>query len=267
MALKRSLASATKANPTPWRNKEKKVWVVLPAFNEGPNLSGLLEKIDEAMWEDNSPYEIIVVDDGSSDHTPQVVNAYSKTLPIHSLRHEINQGLGATIRDGLKYATKACSEDDIIVAMDADNSHTPHLIRSMVRGIREGNDVVIASRFQNGAYVRGVPFYRIILSYCARFFSTLLFPIPGVRDYTCGFRAYRSVVLKAAFNKYGEQFISNNGFESMLDILLKLRDMDAIFREVPLILRYDQKKGASKMHVFRTMQRSLGLLLKRKFFR
>lgn len=267
MAAKRSAARATKVNPTPWRNKEKKVWIVLPAYNEAPNLSGLLEKIDEAMFEDNAPYEIVVVDDGSQDATPEVVAQYSEILPIHSLRHEINRGLGATIRDGLKYAAEVAADDDIIVAMDADNSHTPHLIRSMVRGIREGNDVVIASRYQNGAYIRGVPFYRILLSYCARWFSTLLFPIPGVRDYTCGFRAYRSVILKAAFDKYGEQFISNNGFESMLDILLKLRDMDVIFREVPLILRYDQKKGASKMLVLRTIRRSLALLLKRKFIR
>lgn len=266
MPPKRSSIRVAKASPAPWRQKLKKIWVVLPAFNEGQNLSGLLERIDEAMFEDGTAYEIIVVDDGSRDNTPQVIEKYSPILPIHFLRHEVNKGLGATIRDGLKYATEVCSDDDIVVAMDADNSHTPHLIRSMVRGIREGNDVVIASRYQYGAYVRGVPFYRILLSLGARWVSTLLFPIHGVRDYTCGFRAYRGAVLKDAFDRYGEEFVSNNGFEAMLDILLKLRQMDAIITEVPLILRYDQKKGNSKMRVFRTIRRSVSLLLRRRFF-
>ena len=92
MAVKPTTVRATKVNLTPWRNKEKKVWIVLPAYNEAPNLSGLLEKIDEAMFEDNAPYEIVVVDDGSADATPEVVARYSEILPIHSLRHKINSG-------------------------------------------------------------------------------------------------------------------------------------------------------------------------------
>jgi len=266
MAKRKTALRTVKADPCPWRNEKRRVLVVLPAYNEGKNLGNLLEKIDEAMWEDQTDYITIVVDDGSKDETQEVVQHYAQFLPVHLVLHPVNLGLGATIRDGLKYAAEICTEHDVVVAMDADNSHTPHLIRSMVRGIREGNDVVIASRYQYGAYIRGVPFHRLLLSQCARFVATIMFPIHGVRDYTCGFRAYRGGLLKQAFETFGNEFVKRDGFEAMLDILLNLRKMDAIIREVPLILRYDQKKGASKLRIFRTIRRSLGLLFQRRFF-
>ena len=93
---------------------------------------------------------------------------YALDIPIHIMRHEKNQGLGATIRDGLRTAALLCSPHDVIVAMDADNTHTPGLIRSMVRLIREGSDVVIASRYQPGSYIRGVPFHRNLISFGAQ---------------------------------------------------------------------------------------------------
>lgn len=249
----------------PWRAKNKKLYVVLPAYNEGGNLGRLLERMDETLYEDHIDYEIILVDDGSEDNTREVIEQYKEKLPLRYVRHEKNQGLGATVRDGLLIAVSICSDDDIVVSMDADNSHTPNLIRSMVRFIHEGNDVVIASRYRTGAYVRGVPRYRLFLSFAARFLFQLFFPIKGVRDYTCGFRAYRGCLLKRAFAQYGPDFIDRDGFECLVDILLKLRKMDAIFREVPLILRYDEKKSTSKMRVLRTIRRSLNLIFIRRF--
>jgi dolichol-phosphate mannosyltransferase len=181
-------------------------------------------------------------------------------MPLRFYRHEVNQGLGATIRDGLEIAVSRASPRDVIVAMDADNSHTPGLIRGMVRLIYEGNDVVIASRYRYGSYVRGVPFHRQLLSLGARLLFQVAFPIKGVRDYTCGYRAYRSEVLREAFSRFGPEFVSQTGFQCMVDILLKLRAMDVIFAEVPLILRYDLKGGASKMKVMRTILGTLKLL-------
>jgi dolichol-phosphate mannosyltransferase len=251
----------------PWRKPPGKVIVVLPAFNEEENLGELLERIDQTMVDEHQPYEVIVVDDGSSDRTSEIAQQHSSFMPVRVHRHQANQGLGATIRDGLRIAAESCGERDIVVAMDADNTHTPRLIRAMTRLVEEGNDVVIASRYQRGAYIRGVPLHRQFLSYGARVLFQIAFPIHGVRDYTCGFRAYRAPVLREAFQKYGEQFVSEDGFQCMVDILLKLRDMDVIFRECPLILRYDFKGGASKMNVSRTVFRTLGLLIRRRLGR
>ena len=251
----------------PWRKGAARVLVVLPAYNEEHSLGVLLRRLDQSMHEDGLPYQIIVVDDGSRDATARIAADHARYMPIRVERHEVNRGLGATIRDGLSVAVSLARDDDIIVVMDADNTHTPGLIRNMIRVIREGADVVIASRYQAGSYIRGVPLHRKLLSLGARFLFQLFFPIPGVRDYTCGYRAYRASVLLKAFRRYGDDFVNQEGFQCMVDILIKLSRMDLVLREVPLILRYDLKGGASKMKVAHTIARTLALMAQRRLGR
>jgi dolichol-phosphate mannosyltransferase len=149
--------------------------------------------------------------------------------------------------------------------MDCDNTHPPRLILRMLERIDDGYDVVIASRFQPGARVIGVPWTRQLYSVGARWLFQLLFPIRGVRDYTCGFRAYRTESLRAAIAKYGDGLISETGFSCMADLLLKLRTLPIEMTEVPLELHYDRRGGGSKMRVLRTIRQTLGLLLRRRF--
>lgn len=264
-----TLPSASRRSPTtpPWDRSPGTVFVVLPAYNEEENLGSLLRRIDETLGSAGIGYEVIVVDDGSADRTGEIAGEYARYMPVTYSRHQVNQGLGATIRDGLAIAAQRAGERDIVVAMDADNSHNPGLIPRMARLILEGNDVVIASRYQPGAYIRGVPFHRQLLSLGARVLFQVTFPVKGVRDYTCGYRAYRSELLRDAFARFGTQFVSQAGFQCMVDILLKLRSMDAICCEVPLILRYDLKGGVSKMKVMKTVFATLRLLVTRRFSR
>jgi dolichol-phosphate mannosyltransferase len=148
--------------------------------------------------------------------------------------------------------------------MDADNTHNPHLIPRMIQRIDEGYDVVIASRYCPGALVVGVPRLRQLLSDMGSWVYQLLVPIGGVRDYTCGYRAYRAAILQAAFDRWGDQFISETGFAAMPDILLKLRCLDHLLAtELPFVLRYDRKPGASKMHVGSNILASLRLAIRR----
>lgn len=248
----------------PWRVARMKAIVVLPAFNEEGNLGALLEAIDENMHDDGLPYEVVVVDDGSIDGTVHVAEDHMQHMPIRVVEHGDNKGLGAAIRTGLQVALLTCMDNDIVVVMDADNTQTPGLIRRMIGRVREGADIVVASRYQHGSLVKGVPFHRRLLSLGASYLLRMVFPIPGVKDFTCGYRAYRSSVLKAAFAEHGDQFVSEGGFQCMVDILLKLRKMDLVFAEVPMILRYDVKQGLSKMKVMQTVFRTLGLLLRRR---
>ncbi len=242
------------------RFRPAKVLMALPAYNEEAALPELLERIGEAFADSGLPYEVVIVDDGSSDDTANIASQMSFQMPIHLVKHEVNQGLGTTLRDGLREAVDRAGERDIIVTMDADNTHPPGLIDRMVRMIHEGCDVVIASRFQPGARVVGVPIERHFLSVGARVLFTLLFPTRGVRDYTSGFRAYRASAIRAAFAEYGDDFVGETGFSCMADVLLKLRRQGALFGEAPLRLRYDQKGGDSKMRVFKTIWLTLKLL-------
>lgn len=240
------------------------VIVTLPAFNEEATIPQLLHAIREAMDENVIEYRVVVVNDGSTDSTADVVEKLQQRMPIALIEHQKNLGLGEAIRTGLLHAIEDAGDRDIIVTMDSDNSHSPGLIARMVRGIREGNDVVIASRYRPGAHVRGVPLYRRFLSRIGTVCFRLAFPTPNVRDFTSGYRAYRAGVLKQAFETYGAEFVAQSGFSCMVDIVLKLRAIDAIMSEVPLILRYDLREGVSKMLVLRTIRDTLRLMITRR---
>jgi len=245
------------------KQEKRIVYVVLPVYNEEARIASLLDHVDEALEDAAMPYRVILVDDGSRDSTRDIVRACAARMPIRLMEHEVNLGMGATIRDGLVAAAESAGGRDIIVTMDADDTHAPGLILRMVRMISEGHDVVIASRYRAGSRCVGVPLFRQALSYGASWIFRLVFPTRGVRDFTCGYRAYRARVVRDALARYGESFL--DGFQCMVDILLKLRRMNLIFGEVPFILRYDYKEGGSKMNVSRTVMATLGLLWKRRF--
>jgi len=239
------------------------LFIVLPAYNEELNIGSLLDRIQQAVA---SPYQVLVVNDGSTDGTVPVVNSCSERIPLELLDHGVNKGLGQAITTGLRRAVDLASEDDVIVTMDADNTHDPALIGKMVGGIHRGLDVVIASRYAPGGGETGLSWMRHVFSRGASLLLRLFFPIPGVRDYTCGYRAYRGAILKQAFAAYGGRFIEESGFTCMAEILIKLRSLSARMGEVPLVLRYDLKSGATKMKVMRTIGR-YGVLIARNWRR
>ena len=216
------------------------------------------------MEETGLDFEILLVDDGSTDATVEIATRWADKLPLQVQSHAVNQGLGATLRDGVQWACSLASGNDVIITLDADNSHTPELMNRMVRLVKEGHDVVVASRFRSGSRIRGVPLLRRFLSQAAGILFKILFPIKGIRDYTSDYRAYRAHVLQEVTSADPE-FFDQEGFQVMVDILLKLRrNRDLIFGEAPLILRYDQKQGASKMDVMGTALGTLSLIVRRR---
>jgi len=239
-------------------------FVMLPAYNEADGLPSLLGKIKQVFAANGQPYHVIVVDDASSDDTSEVAIAAGATMPLTLVQHLTNQNLPGALRSGMMKAIELGTEGDVIVTMDGDDTHPPGSINCLLQKISEGYDVVTASRYQIGSRVMGVPFIRVLMTWGARMLFRLAMPIPGVRDYTCGYRAYRFSVLRDTMEYYGDDFVSEKGFSCMADVLLKMRRFKYVFGEVPLLLRYDQKLGVSKMAVKRTVLLTLKLLLKRR---
>lgn len=238
----------------------QKIIALIPVYNEEDSIGPLLKNFDLVFASTGLNIEVVVVNDGSTDRTVEMVRNYKTNLVVHCIDHSINGGLGKVIRDGLVYACDHCQDEDIVVTLDGDNSHHPNLIPGMVKSINEGSGIVIASRFRPGARIYGLSWSRKQFSALARLLFTVFARIPGVRDYTCGYRAYRVSLLKKGFAHYGDRFIQENGFSCMVEILLKLALFKPVCRELPLVLRYDLKPGVSKMKIRQTILKTLALI-------
>lgn len=225
------------------------ILILLPAYNEAPCIGTLLSKIKTVMETHGLDYRVLVINDGSHDGTLTVVQEYVDQMPVEVMNHRINRGLWETVRDGFEWAAEHCKPDDIIIRMDADDTHEPKYIPAMVAKINEGYDVVIASRFLPGGGAEGLDAYRTFVSRCANLVMKLFFPLKGVWEYSCGYRAYRADIVQDAIRIFGNAFIDVKGvgFTCTLEKLIKFRMMGARFAEVPFVLRYDQKLSQSKM--------------------
>lgn len=243
----------------------RRVILALPAYNESDNLTPLISEAHQVLEYLGVPYSILVVNDGSSDGTLEVLTSLQQQYPLQIIDHPQNRGLGGAIISGFKGALALAQEnpgETIVVCMDADNTHSPHYIPQMADKVwNGGEDIVIASRFREGSKEVGVPLFRRILSRGARALFQVFLRLPDVRDYTCGYRAYRASLLNAAFEKYGEKLITRQGFACTDEVLVKLSTLTRRVTEIPFVLRYDKKRNQSKLPLLRTIYETLKMLV------
>lgn len=237
------------------------IFLVLPAYNESENLGRLLEKLTR-IPEISAHLKVIVVNDGSTDDTAKIAETFFSLLrekkgesdfELFIETHPQNLGLGAALRTGLSKALSMAQPEDSIALMDADDSHPPELLPQMEQKITQGFDGVIASRYLSASGEIGISLPRKFLSLACNKILQLFFPVPGVKDYTCGYRLLRASLLKKLQEETAGKFFSENGFVATSELLLRLHQCGAKFFEVPFQLRYDLKKGKSKMKIFRTI--------------
>jgi dolichol-phosphate mannosyltransferase len=225
------------------------ILVLLPSYNEEDSLPILLPKIAGVLKGAGCQYRVLVCNDGSRDRTGYLLERYAREMPIEVITHKYNRGLGESSRDLFERAAEIARPEDVIVRMDCDDTHEPRFILSLVEKLDEGFDVVTASRFQPGGGQLGVSRYRAFISRGANLFMRLFFHIAGLKEYSCGYRAYRAEIVQRALQFYGNHFIQLQGlgFTCTLEKLVKLKIIGARFGEVAFMLRYDQKRSASKM--------------------
>lgn len=225
------------------------IYILLPAYNEEHALRPLVEKIDRAMRDMHSSYRIVVVNDGSQDGTGQILEELHHQFPLDVITQKYNRGLGESARDGFERIAEMASPEDIIVRMDCDDTHDPKYIPVMVAKIKDGYEVVTTSRYAPGGGQIGVDWYRRLISRIANLIMKSFFPIPGVQEYTCGFRAYRASLIQDAIAIFQNRFIDlkGMGFTGTVEKMIKCKMMGARVAEVPFVLRYDQKQSTSKV--------------------
>lgn len=249
----------------------RKIFFVLPSFNEEENLLNLSKKLINFFENKNLNIVVVVIDDGSTDSTIILINNLIKKkykrITFKLLSHKKNMGLGMALKTGFEYCFNNGNSNDVIITMDADSSHTIEQSYEMLKKIiYNKKDIVIASRFVKNSKISGLNHSRKSLSLIAAVLYKFFFPIKNVQDYTSGFRSFKLKKIREIFYRT-KNFFSESGFSASADILLKLYPYknEISFYEIPINLRYDLKLGNSKMKVLKTIYLNLRLILIRRF--
>lgn len=241
------------------------IFIIIPAYNEERNISLLIPKIGAVLESISLEYKILVVNDGSYDGTYAKCIELSQEFPLEVLTHPVNKGVGQTFLTGFKSAVSLAGPDDIILLMEADSTNDPGCLQEMILRIREGWDVVIASRYRKGGGYINFPLRRKISSLAANFLMDAFSPVEEVKDYTIFYRAYKAELLKKAFDFWKDKFITYRGFVANEEVLLKLRRFNPGILEVPLVYDYGLKAGKSKMRLRKSFLELIRLIVQHPY--
>ena len=208
------------------------ITLLVPAYNEEESIAELVHALC-ARVQFPEGYEILVVNDGSADATGTILAGLTAEVPeLRVITHPRNMGLGCALQTGFRAA-----KGRIIVTMDADLTHPPELIPQLVQAC--DTDFVVASRYVRGGGMAGVPWWRVLLSQIANGIFRLCF-WTKLRDITAGFKAYHA-------DSVQKLELTSRGFETQLEITVRLLAGGASFREIPYVLTTRQH-GESKMN-------------------
>jgi glycosyltransferase involved in cell wall biosynthesis len=204
--------------------------VVIPAFNEESSLGDVLAAVGMTAALDALSFEIIVVDDGSTDKTEKIANGYD----VYVLHNDKNRGKGWALQQGFRKA-----QGDIIVTMDADGSHDPRDIRKLVLPILNGADIVVGSRFASGQGKDSTKRLHIIGNILINF-SIFLMTGKKLTDSQTGFRAFKRKVIQ-------DIELDSTGYQVETEFTMKTLRNDNIVKEVPIRIR-GRKNGISRLN-------------------
>ena len=221
-------------------NADSKTLILIATYNEIENLPILVDAIFFHLPE----VHVLVVDDDSPDGTGRWCDRMAPTLPGLRCIHRVGRGLGTAVIDGLRYAIQ--QRYTLVVNMDADFSHHPQFIASLVDSMdptdREPVDVAVASRYTPGGGVDGWPWHRHLMSRAVNWYARRTLGL-RVRDCSGSFRCYRVAALaRLDFDRF-----RSTGFSFFEEILFRLRQSGAEMAELPYVF-VDREHGTSKIN-------------------
>ncbi|MBI5952817.1 MAG: glycosyltransferase family 2 protein [Chloroflexi bacterium] len=212
--------------------------IFFPAYNDGGTIPSMVLTAQIAARAVTDDYEIIVVNDGSQDHTPLVLAELEKQIPqLRVVHHPQNRGYGAALRTGFASASK-----EWIFYTDGDAQYNPLELHSLVDALCDGVDVV------NGWKIsRNDPFIRVLLGNIYNLGVKLVFGI-RLKDVDCDYRLIRRSIFSAI------ELESNTG-SICVEMIKKIQDAGFKFAEVP-VSHYHRQYGHSQFFNWRRLLRT-----------
>lgn len=232
----------------------RRIHVVIPILNEIENLPSLFRSLQflDAQLANHFQMHVVLVDDGSADNSADAAIKLQGELTLSVLRHNTNQGPGAAFATAFQFLHSRLKETDLVVTMEGDNTSRHELLRQMLTRMEEGYDVVLASPYMYGGGLSNTTWFRMFLSFVANFFVKETLGLRGLITVSSFYRLYRAPVLQRLQRAYGPRILERTGFESMVELLMKLVFFRSTISEVPMHLDSSVRKGKSKMRIGKT---------------
>ena len=212
-------------------NRITSISAVFPAYNDGGTIASMVAAAWIALRQVTEDYEIIVVNDGSTDYTCTMLEEIATRYPeLRVITHPSNQGYGAALRTGFSAATK-----DWVFYTDGDSQYNPLELVNLVNVLRDGVDVVNGYKL-----TRNDSFLRIVIGRAYHYLVKFLFDI-RIRDVDCDFRLIPRRILEEIELKSASGAIC-------LELVKKIQDAGYVFAETP-VNHYSRKYGVSQFFV------------------
>jgi dolichol-phosphate mannosyltransferase len=233
----------------------ERVHIMVPVFNEAPNIATLFAGFRDLQGQLGAGYDVkyLLVDDGSSDDTVAVARREAAGLDLTVVEHGVNRGPGAAFATAFAWLGERIAEGDWVITMEGDNTSRHSLIRQMFTRAGEGFDVVLASPYMYGGGITQTSFLRKLLSSGANLVVKDLLDIQGILTVSSFFRLYRAGALLRMQRVFGAGIVERVGFESMVEMVMKMVMMRLAISEVAMTLDSSLRKGKSKMKIVRTI--------------
>jgi len=210
--------------------------IVLPTYNEAENIAEVLRRVRAAV----PAAAILVVDDSSPDGTAGIARAMAAEVgAVDILSRPQKSGLGSAYRDGFKWGRERGF--DVLVEMDSDFSHDPADLPRLLKGVDEGADLVIGSRYVPGGQIPHWPWHRRALSKYGNRYSSAMLRL-DVRDLTAGYRAYRGEML----DRIDIDAVRAEGYGFQVEMTYFVANAGGRVIEIPIKF-VDRVRGTSKM--------------------
>ena len=203
--------------------------LIIPAYNEQGRIAGTLETVSEFLASYGKPFEVIVVDDGSSDDTREIAQALANADPsIRVIGHGPNRGKGYAVRQGV-----CVSRGSFVAFSDADLSTPIGQLGKLFAATDKGYDIAIGSRAVAGSeLVVRQPLCRELGGKALNLVVQAL-AVPGIKDTQCGFKLFRGDVAREMFAKC---FVDSWGFD--VEVLYVARRFNYTIAEIPVVWQH-----------------------------
>ena len=222
------------------------IYVCIPSYNEAPTVGLLLWKIRQVFAGFQREYQLLVLDDGSSDSTGEVLERYTRVLPLSVIRHQERRGYADSIEELLRLAVERTDRPkrDCAILMHADFTHSPHFIPDLVRRIESGADIVIAQSKLEGEPSRIRRWIRRLAPHLLRGAVS----VPGVTDVVSGFSVFRLVTLRNAFRGAPGRLLTTEDWAANAELYGRAARHARRVETIPAVERRDLRQRKSRVN-------------------